>query len=299
MALSWLLAAVTLLGFFGKRNWFCYLLSIGRFQLAVVEAVFFLTLVIFNPAWSIIPLVAVIINVLLSRNTHIDKVSKNTESKLRVAFANLFVANLNYDRIAESLKDSRADVVIVAEIMEDTFQELCQRLPDYTTTYFDASPRNLGIAAFVKNRSAAFHSEHFSNPKAATLVSEVKVGDKELRILGYHTDAPLTPKKYRALKEEISGLAEFSKKESKPLLVIGDFNDTTQTALFQPLFDAGLKDFRKPFERGVTWPLFFPKFLRFTFDNALVKNGAHVAKREYGKRTGSDHIPIIVDIALD
>lgn len=295
--LSFGLLGISLLGFLGAKNWFCSLLSHFRFQYFLSGIVLLVALLFVHPLWFWLPLLSVMLNAPYLKNRSADNVSRELKSKLRVMSANLFIANLDYDRMAQSILASKADVVLLYEIFEDTFQELKKRLGEYPLSYFDASPRNLGLAVFSKKEDANIHSEHFANLKAATVVVEIP-SLKNVQLLGYHTDAPMSPKKYKAMKEEIAGLAKFAAQAKNPLVVLGDFNDTTHAPIFTPLFQAGLKDAREAFQRKASWPLFLPKFLRITLDNVLVKNGAHVTKHEFGERTGSDHEPVIVEISV-
>lgn len=296
--LSFALLLVSLLGFMGAKSWLCSLLSHFRFQYFLAGIVLYVAILFLNPVWFWVPLFALLVNVAYLRNRYSDNYKGTEKPVLRVMSANLFIANLDYDRIAQSITASKADVVLVYEIFEDTFQEIKKRLHQYPVSYFDASPRNLGFAVFSKKEDAKIHTEHFSHPKAGTAVVSLP-SLKHLQLVGYHTDAPMTPKKYTAMKQEIAGLAKFSEHTKKPLVVFGDFNDTTFAPIFSPLFHAGLKDARKPFQRKASWPLFLPNFLRITLDNVLVKNGAHVTKHEFGKRTGSDHEPVVVGIFIE
>ncbi len=298
MVLSFLLLAKTIFAFGGNKSWLAYLASHFRFQYFVAGIVLFVGLLWLNPLWSWLPIIPVVINALFLQNKNTEAPRKDLKSALKVYSANLFIANFHYDKIAASIEQSHADVAFVYEIFEDTFQELQKRLPQYTNNFFIQSPKNLGMAVFTKYPNATFDAQYLSNPKAGTLVANVPQ-HKNMKIAGFHTDAALTPKKYAGLKAEIAGLAKLAEETKEPLLIVGDFNDTTVSAFFQGLFKAGLKDTRTRFQRAVSWPLFLPRFLGLCLDHALIKNGAHVVNREFGTRTGSDHLPIIVDIAIE
>lgn len=298
MVLSFGLLALSLLGFAGNKHVFFFLVSHFRFQYFLSAIVLFVLLVIFHPSWCWLPLVSIVVNAYFLRNKNTDGLHPNLHPEIRIYSANLFIANLNYDKIASSIQHSKADIVMLYEIFEDTFQELKKRLPEYINSYFEQSPRNLGVAMFAKNFAVRAKAEYFSNPKTATLNIEVPIRNKRLRIAGYHTDAAMNTTKYHAMKKEIAGLSEFIENTLSPLVVMGDFNDTTVSALFAPIFKAGAKDARSSFQRCVSWPLFLPSIFRLTLDHVLVKNTAHVITRQFGERTGSDHLPVIVDVSI-
>ncbi len=298
IVLSFGLLAASLLSFLGNKHVFFFLISHFRFQYFLVAVLFFILLVWLNPGWLWLPLASLVINGIFLRNKNTDGLHPDLHPDVRIYSANLFIANFHYEKIATSIRASKADVVVLYEIFEDTFQELKKLLPEYVNTYFQQSPKNLGIAMFAKNFAVRAEAEHFSNPKIASLNIEVPIRNKRLRVVGYHTDAGMNSTKYHALKKEIAGLSDFIENTLSPLVVVGDFNDTTVSALFAPIFKAGVKDSRNAFERHVSWPLFLPSIFRLTLDHVLVKNTAHVVKRQFGERTGSDHLPVIADVSI-
>ena len=82
--------------------------------------------------------------------------------------------------------------------------------------------------------------------------------------------------------------------------MVGDFNATMYHPRFEDLLDTGLTDAHSARGRGFsgTWPRnrSYPPFLRI--DHALSSKELVPLEASYGKGTGSDHRPIIVDYAL-
>ena len=60
--------------------------------------------------------------------------------------------------------------------------------------------------------------------------------------------------------------------------------------------DSGLRDARMGFGLKTSWPIPLPSFLRLPIDHCLVSKDIHVERFEIGSRTGSDHLPIIIDL---
>ena len=61
----------------------------------------------------------------------------------------------------------------------------------------------------------------------------------------------------------------------------------------------GLDNARKGFGLLPTWPAFMPwPFLRIPIDHCLVSPDIRVIRMRTGRTIGSDHLPIIVDMAI-
>ena len=60
--------------------------------------------------------------------------------------------------------------------------------------------------------------------------------------------------------------------------------------------DSQLRDGSKGFGLNISWPAFFPP-LGIPIDHCLVSPGVGVCNRRTGQSVGSDHYPVIVDLA--
>lgn len=84
-----------------------------------------------------------------------------------------------------------------------------------------------------------------------------------------------------------------------PRLVIGDFNTTSCPPHFQSFTNtAGLRDSRTGSGIQPTWPALWFHPLQICVDHCLVSPHFIVRNRTTGPNVGSDHYPIIVDLAL-
>jgi endonuclease/exonuclease/phosphatase (EEP) superfamily protein YafD len=86
-----------------------------------------------------------------------------------------------------------------------------------------------------------------------------------------------------------------------PLIVAGYLNATSHAAAFERLVDIGLRDVHDHLGRGLatTWPNGVFSLPNLRLDHVLVTDElVPLAVRE-GIGEGSDHRPVIVDLALD
>jgi endonuclease/exonuclease/phosphatase (EEP) superfamily protein YafD len=84
----------------------------------------------------------------------------------------------------------------------------------------------------------------------------------------------------------------------------GDLNTTPWgTSLQQLLHESGLKNTMVGFGVQPSFPVFIPKLHWWAtpiipIDQVLVSSQFETINRKLGKDTGSDHLPVVVDLAL-
>src|SRR5690606_33163560 len=119
-----------------------------------------------------------------------------------------------------------------------------------------------------------------------------------LRLIGVHLRAPTDPRSAAERDRQLDALAALVARIDGPLVVAGDFNLTPYSPYFEDLVDAtGLRDSRTGSGPGFTWPSFFP-LLGVPIDHCLVSPDVHVAALRRLSAFGSDHYPIVVELAL-
>jgi vancomycin resistance protein VanJ len=100
---------------------------------------------------------------------------------------------------------------------------------------------------------------------------------------------------------EANLLAGYIKNEHGPTLLTGDLNAPVQSLVCRPLFDAGLRDAFS--EAGTGYGYTYGKYTRVGYpyvriDHILVSREWKVQHCWVGNSTGSDHCPVIADLAL-
>jgi endonuclease/exonuclease/phosphatase (EEP) superfamily protein YafD len=79
-------------------------------------------------------------------------------------------------------------------------------------------------------------------------------------------------------------------------LLVGDFNAAPWTRIVQTIAErAGLQALTGA---GGTWPSRLPPQLRLPIDNMLVGPGLSFVSRRVLPRLGSDHLPVLAEIAV-
>jgi endonuclease/exonuclease/phosphatase (EEP) superfamily protein YafD len=85
---------------------------------------------------------------------------------------------------------------------------------------------------------------------------------------------------------------------STPKILIGDFNISMWSPIYSNLTKgSGLINARQAFGILPTWPTFLP-FMMIPIDHCLVSSDIQVVGIKTGSPVGSDHLPLIVEIAI-
>ena len=84
-----------------------------------------------------------------------------------------------------------------------------------------------------------------------------------------------------------------------PVVLVGDLNTTPWSQHFaQLLSEPRFRSVREGFGWLPTWPAMLPPFLRIPIDHCLVTSELDVLALDLGHNVGSDHLPLVVTLAL-
>jgi endonuclease/exonuclease/phosphatase (EEP) superfamily protein YafD len=102
----------------------------------------------------------------------------------------------------------------------------------------------------------------------------------------------------RFRNEHLAEFSEYTRQLSGPSIILGDHNTTPWNHAFKDLLkNSSLLDTSRGLGYQPTWPSFFWP-MRIPLDHCLVSSNLTVSQRRVGESTGSDHLPIIVDLVL-
>jgi endonuclease/exonuclease/phosphatase (EEP) superfamily protein YafD len=99
--------------------------------------------------------------------------------------------------------------------------------------------------------------------------------------------------------DQLEKLAQLVRDQKKPVLLVGDLNVSPWSSYFTRLLkNSGLKNSMKGFGFQPSWPS-NTSFLRIPIDHVLYTPEIVIRNRAVGPDVGSDHLPVIVDFALN
>ena len=218
------------------------------------------------------------------------------ERFLRVVTMNVWHDNDRIDGAIAFLAETDADVVVLEEMSTPHTTELRRLLGGR----YPHSVGEFGVVIFSKFPIKANGAidrigyPEWMSPFARWV--EIEVNGTPVEILGVHIARPFYTERQG---HDLAAVTQFLQNRKLPLIVAGDFNLTPWTELLQRIFDVtGLKRYNT---FNPTWPMRWRKYPVppvFVIDHVLASDRFANIATSGGPRLGSDHRPVIADIAL-
>lgn len=215
---------------------------------------------------------------------------------VRILMANVHDINDRYDLLADLIRKERPDIVGLVEVtpewaagLERT--QVTRDYPERRTMPFGSR----GLAVWFRTPPAEILPLEVLNPYGNPIQgARFALGGSACTLWLVHPPNPLYD--HELCNEEILALGERLSRERGACIAIGDFNRTDGSPYFGDFVRlSGLRDSRIGFGRQATWPSWSP--YRIAIDHAFVSDGIAVVSRRVGPDIGSDHRPILLDLA--
>lgn len=216
---------------------------------------------------------------------------------LTVYSANLNAENGDVESISASIRDADPDIIILVELGSEAFNARDRILADYP--YQQASDRVVGPG---HRGSVVIASRYPLSPvdmprdQLSALHARAETPLGALHLVGVHMTRPW-PFQYQwgqiiqadLLAGRLEGVTD-------PILVAGDFNTVSSARIGRQIkAQTGLTP------AGAwpgTWPTALPSWLGIGIDHQWRSDELVFLSRRIGKRTGSDHYPVVTRITL-
>lgn len=221
------------------------------------------------------------------------------EERLVLMFANVAVGNSDYEALLASVREVRPDVLALAEVTPVWWERVQPLAREYP--YAESLPKQGGSGLALFSRFPLEGAEGFDVDDSTHPLMRARVltPRSSLTLLLMHPPAPPRARKFAYRVGQFNRAAEIMKSESGPRALLGDLNATPWSPYFQDLLlRSGLRDARAGAGLLPTWPAQLPFFLRIPIDHCLVGGEVRVYSARTGPRTGSDHLPLVVELGL-
>jgi endonuclease/exonuclease/phosphatase (EEP) superfamily protein YafD len=138
---------------------------------------------------------------------------------------------------------------------------------------------------------------HFPSDGPASVVARLRVSGKTVTVVVTHVHTPFAGSIHVRQLEALAAAAR--SRLGKRVAVCGDFNTPPWTGPLRHFAEAArLRDlYGSRAWAGYSWPT-WGSFLRLPLDNCFVGNGVAVTDHHDGPNVGSDHRPLVVDVAV-
>ncbi|MDX9868474.1 MAG: endonuclease/exonuclease/phosphatase family protein [Kiritimatiellia bacterium] len=219
--------------------------------------------------------------------------------RLRLLQANILTRNTDAQALLRLAEREQPDVVILQEPNARWLRDLAPLTNRYPV--YASMPREDNFGAAIYCRSNALEAGIFQldDPEGAPSTrARIRIGDQTLTVVGTHALAPYNAAMWKGRNRFLRRLARHLRDWGTPLVVTGDFNNTPWSAHFQTfLRESGLTDSAQGRGPLPTWPASRP-FLRIPLDHCLHSSDVRIVSRRRGPDIGSDHLPLILDLAF-
>jgi endonuclease/exonuclease/phosphatase (EEP) superfamily protein YafD len=218
--------------------------------------------------------------------------------RLRVLMANVFEDNRDFEALARLVREEEPDIIGLVEFSHAWVEGMERVGLHREYPFFFEYPNGArGLALFFRRPPRFVGVPERLVPEGNPILEAgVDFDGRPLRIWLVHAPNPLGPRGWRVGDADLSALSDRVGRARGSRLVIGDLNRTAGSPhLADFLAATGLRDSRLGFGMQASWPTWSP--YRIAIDHAFVSPDLAVVERRLGPDIGSDHRPVILELA--
>lgn len=214
--------------------------------------------------------------------------------------ANILAKNRNYEALSALIHRETPDIVALEEVTAEWAAGIKPAMRSYPYQVVIPLSNAFGIALYSKWPLSGTQVKYFGNAYRGrhfpSIVSHVHVGSNIITLVVAHPLPPMAG--FSVRNSQLADLANQRKVLGNRLLVVGDLNMSPWSPYFQRfILQTGLRDSQLGFGIQPSWPAANP-LVRIPIDHVLVSQQFVVLKRKLGPDIGSDHLPVIAELAL-
>lgn len=207
----------------------------------------------------------------------------------RVVECNLLSSNPHPERALQFLRECQADVLVLLEVTPEWMERLQDLMGSYEGRLVQPRSDNFGIVLLSRTPLTQVQVVDLGGLPALTALTEL--GGRSVRIWGVHTLPPVGERPAQIRNHQLELVAAFQSQESA--VILGDLNDTPWSP---SLSQVRFHNARRGFGVLASWPAQLP--LRIPIDHCYLKGDLVARDCRLGPDTGSDHLPLIVDLSF-
>jgi endonuclease/exonuclease/phosphatase (EEP) superfamily protein YafD len=219
------------------------------------------------------------------------------ERELRVLVYNIYHLNEDLDAVVATVRASDADIVFLMEYSDAVHQQIGAAFADYPYQLIRPSRFTMGLALLSRLPFEASEVHRTETTRIPIYEAQMRLNGQPFTLVGGHPWPPQL--RWGALhRVQMAAISQVAALAPPPRLIVGDFNAAPWSYVTRQLAEqARVLPIRAPVDLTKTWrplPLF-----GLPVDQVLVGAEWEVLAQRYGDPGGSDHVPLIVDLALE
>jgi endonuclease/exonuclease/phosphatase (EEP) superfamily protein YafD len=222
-----------------------------------------------------------------------------TAPRLRVVSANVMFDNPQHKELVDELRSLDADVIFLQEVTPDWWRAIRSGGLAHSHPYRIEAARRGADGMVLLSRLPFVSKRLLHVGRRPVPTATVRVGRVDVHLVDVHVVAPV--RSFDENREQQVAINDIVRRTPKPRIVAGDYNATPTNRWYGELLDLGLDEVHEavgdPF--ATTWPNGLVRVPPIRLDHVFVDDPPVVPLHvREGTGTGSDHRPVIVDLAV-
>lgn len=252
-------------------------------------------------AWWLVSLAGILINMTELAEWYLPqtKFKKDKTFNLRILQFNILHNNKEYVKAIARVMEVQSDIAIFLEISNTWTKEL-EVLETCFPYHFKIQDRdNYGSGAVIYSKLPLEETSILALAGGRkSLVSRINVEGMPVLIIATHLSNPARKHGFDRRNKQLAKLGNYVANAKDAVIVAGDFNTTMWSPYYKRFSQhTGLRNARSGFGIMPTWPVRSPLFY-IPIDHCLVSREIQIIKSRTGRAMGSDHLPLITDLAI-
>ncbi|MGF1493652.1 MAG: endonuclease/exonuclease/phosphatase family protein [Microcoleaceae cyanobacterium] len=229
-------------------------------------------------------------------------------SDLRIFIANVNTQNRNYEKVVAQVRQENPDLAIFMEVDNAWVAQLDSLGGQLPYSYGQANPYNLGLVIYSQSELINPQVNFFGTDRNPSILAQVTVNNQSFLLVATHPLPPVKPSFFHSRNRQLKLMGDYLQTLSQPMVLAGDLNITMWSPYYKNLIRrTNLKNARRGFGILPSWPTPgtyrqlpgpLSQFFAIPIDHCLHSREFRVNNIRTGKPTGSDHLPVIVDLSL-
>ena len=295
--------AATLAGVVARQWWVADLATHFKAQLALGLAACALALALLRSyGLAVLALLAAAVNMAFVVLLYLPAADPGYLDALpvRVMLANVHRASADYPAVVSLVHKEEPDAVVFIEVSPEWVAGLAPLEAAYPHRVVVARSDDYGLAVYSRLPLGQTVTPTLGTLATPAIATTAQVRDKAVTLIAAHPPPPKSTELAAERNRQYEELATLVRMHDAPMVLCADLNSTPWSPFFTDLLSGtGLRNSRQGFGVLATWNADWPRMAAIPIDHCLVSPDVAVRSLRYGPRVGSDHLPLIVDVAIN
>jgi endonuclease/exonuclease/phosphatase (EEP) superfamily protein YafD len=216
--------------------------------------------------------------------------------RFKVLLFNIWHANARLPQVRDMVERENPDVVVLLETTKRNRDRLHGIAALYPYRFDCIGNGACDITILARSRLTAPATKGTSDPGPTIVNVETEVAGCRLKLFATHMTRPFPHRPYSAQRMQANTIGEAVSGWPGAKLLLGDFNGATWGHVVRTIETRG--GVKAATGAGGTWPSLFPPQMRIPIDHVMAGPGLSFVSRRVLPRIGSDHSPVLTEIAV-